>query len=85
MERTSNFNMIAFGLIMSIGIVIAGCAVGGGISRIRASDRFVSVRGLAELEVNADLAIWPISFDEAGFMYLMMGNRRLALKPTHLS
>ena len=66
MERYSNFNLIVFGLILSCGIIIAGYAIGNGISKIRKFDRYVSVKGLAEREVNADLVVWPISFDETG-------------------
>jgi hypothetical protein len=66
MERSSFYSYAVLGLLIGLGIVIAGFAVGNGISRIRTSDRFVSVRGLAEREVNADLAIWPISFDVTG-------------------
>lgn len=66
MERYSNFQLILFGLILSFGIIIAGYAVGNGISKIRTSDRYVSVKGLAEREVDADLVVWPISFDETG-------------------
>lgn len=66
MERHSFYSVAIFGLLITVGIVIAGYAVGNGISRIRTSDRFVSVRGLAERDVSADLAIWPISFDVTG-------------------
>ena len=66
MERHSFYSVAIFGLLITVGIVIAGYAVGNRISRIRTSDRFVSVRGLAERDVSADLAIWPISFDVTG-------------------
>lgn len=66
MERNSFYSYGILGLLAGLGLVIAGAAVGDGISRIRTSDRFVSVRGLAERDVSADLAIWPISFDVTG-------------------
>ncbi len=47
---------------MSAGIALAGIAVGAGFYKGRAYDRFVTVKGLAEREVRADLAIWPITF-----------------------
>jgi hypothetical protein len=34
--------------------------VGWGFARGRAADRFVTVKGVSEKEVNADLAIWPL-------------------------
>ena len=45
--------------ILAAGIIIAGLFVGGGISKAR-EDRFVTVKGISEREVTADLAIWPL-------------------------
>ena len=47
--------------ILAIGIALAGLFVGAGFEKGRASDRFVTVKGVAEREVRADLAIWPVS------------------------
>lgn len=47
-------------LILSTAIVLAGLFIGGGLSKVRESDRFVSVKGVAEREARADLAIWPL-------------------------
>jgi uncharacterized protein len=49
-------------MVLALGIVLAGWLVGSGISSVRTADRFVSVKGVAEREVRADLAIWPIQF-----------------------
>ena len=46
--------------ILAIGIALAGLLIGGGLSRVRESDRFVTVKGISEREVQADLAIWPL-------------------------
>lgn len=55
------------GWIASAGIIAAGLIVGGfllgdGLVRMKASERSVTVRGLAEREVTADLATWTLSF-----------------------
>ena len=46
--------------ILALGMVIAGLFVGGGFARGRAADRYVTVKGISEREVQADLAIWPL-------------------------
>ena len=51
---------------LAIGFILAGWILGSQIKDTRLADRYVSVRGLAERTVNADLAIWPLSFREAG-------------------
>ena len=53
---------IASAVVISIGLAVAGIATGLGFYKGRAYDRFVTVKGLAEREVMADLAIWPITF-----------------------
>jgi len=47
-------------LILAAAIVAAGALVGSGFARGRAADRSVSLKGIAEREVRADLAIWPL-------------------------
>ena len=51
--------------ILSVSILAAGLALGGllagnGFARARAADRYVTVKGVSEREVRADLAIWPL-------------------------
>ncbi|MCC5885579.1 MAG: SIMPL domain-containing protein [Gammaproteobacteria bacterium] len=36
------------------------------VDRFRAVERYVSVRGLAELEVPADVAVWPVTYSAGG-------------------
>jgi hypothetical protein len=45
--------------ILAVAIIVAGLFIGGGISKMR-EDRFVTVKGISEREVSADLAIWPL-------------------------
>jgi hypothetical protein len=47
-------------LILGTAIVIAGALVAYGLTRVRANDRYVTVKGVAERPVKADLAIWPL-------------------------
>lgn len=52
-------------LVIGLAIAIAGISVGVGFYKGRVNDRYVTVKGLAEREVNANLAIWPITFHVA--------------------
>lgn len=46
--------------IVGLGIALGGLMAGNGFARARAADRYVTVKGVAEREVRADLAIWPL-------------------------
>ena len=48
-------------LILATGVALAGFLAGNGFARARAADRYVTVKGVAEQEVKADLAIWPVN------------------------
>ena len=50
------------GLVLALGIVVAGYFIGDALVKARSSERHVSVRGLAEREVPANVALWPIVF-----------------------
>jgi hypothetical protein len=49
-------------LVLAAGIAVAGWFVGDGFLRGRSADRFVTVKGVAEREVKADVALWPLRF-----------------------
>jgi hypothetical protein len=49
-------------LLVAVGLIGAGAMVGRGIVNMRALDRYVTVKGLAEQDVKADRAVWPITF-----------------------
>lgn len=57
---------VAGGLFIAVGLIVAGLFIGGGLSRMRQPDRFVTVKGVAEREVMADVALWPLLFNAAG-------------------
>ena len=46
-------------IIVALGIALAGLFIGGGFSKSR-EDRYVTVKGISEREVSADLVIWPL-------------------------
>jgi uncharacterized protein len=48
-------------VILAVGISLAGFLAGNGFARARSADRYVTVKGVAEREAKADLAIWPLS------------------------
>lgn len=53
-------------LILALGIIVGGYLLGDGLRRARMADRAVTVRGLAERNVTADLATWTVSFTAQG-------------------
>jgi uncharacterized protein len=54
------------GLLLALGLVAGGWVLGAQIKATRLSDRFVTVKGLAERNVKSDLAIWSLGYKEAG-------------------
>jgi len=52
--------------VIALGLIIGGWALGAQIKATRLSDRYVTVKGLVERKVKSDLAIWPLSYKEAG-------------------
>jgi len=65
---SSNPRSIGFiaALVIATGVAAGGFAVGQGLERFRTGDRSVTVKGLAEKEVQSDYAIWTLSFRRAG-------------------
>ena len=53
-------------LILAVAIVAAGLAVGGGVQRFRLADRSLTVKGVAERAVRADIALWPMRIVASG-------------------
>lgn len=54
--------LLAASAILAVGMIAGGYLLGDGLTRAHAADRSVTVRGLAEREVTADLATWTIAY-----------------------
>jgi len=52
--------------ILTSGIAIAGLLIGGNLSNIKRGDRYVDVKGVAERDAKADVALWPLRVVAAG-------------------
>lgn len=67
MENRTTGNTPAFilGALLCAGLALLGTLLANGIITIKALERTVTVKGLSEREVPADVAIWPIRFNEA--------------------
>lgn len=66
MRIMKKLNAIIPSAIIGVAIVILGFALKAGIDNFAFRDREVTVKGLAEREVKADLVTWPISYSIAG-------------------
>ncbi len=62
----SNGGLMIGGLLVAFGIAVSGFFIGDGFLEGRKQTRFVTVKGLAERTVRADIADWPLRFTAAG-------------------
>lgn len=53
-------------IILALGIGYAGQQIHDGLTNFKSYDRSVAMKGLAEKDVVADLALWPIAYTETG-------------------
>ncbi len=65
-DQTTRGEIAGAGFLLALGLVLGGWALGAQIKATRLSDRYVTVKGLVERKVKSDLAIWPLSYKEAG-------------------
>lgn len=61
LDKKNNVMLASAGLL-TIGLIAGGYLLGDGLLRSKMADRSVTVRGLAEREVTADLATWTIAY-----------------------
>ena len=62
MAQSSGFANVVAAIVVAAGLAASGWLVGTGIENMRALDRYVTVKGLAERDVRADKAVWPITY-----------------------
>ncbi len=83
-NKDSAGSAFVLGALLCVGLALLGYFVSGGIVRIRALDRTVEVKGLSEREVPADIAIWPIRFNEAdndlNLLFLTLERKNAAIE-----
>jgi hypothetical protein len=60
MATTDRAAATVVGLLLGAGVAVGGWFVGHGLYAARATERFVTVKGLAERQVPANLVVWPI-------------------------
>jgi len=66
MARSTFVTALASAAILAVGVAVGGAFVGKGVENARIGDRSVTVRGLSERQVKADLAVLPLKFAAAG-------------------
>lgn len=64
LDRTAR-RWLGTAAIVSLGLIAGGYLVGDGLVRAKEADRSVTVRGLAERDVTANLATWTISYSSS--------------------
>ena len=80
MEEGKRFRIdkIIAAVILSVGIALAGYFIGDSFFKARLQNRSVTVKGLSEREVVADLAIWNITIKAAGNDLTEVNNKIIA-------
>jgi hypothetical protein len=63
--NTSIKGPLALGALIAVGLTLMGYLLGSSVIRFKQFERAVSVKGLSEKEVPADVAVWPIYFTGA--------------------
>ena len=62
-DRAALFGAVG---IISLALAASGYLLGDGLRRAKSAERSISVRGVSERDVTADLATWTITFSQEG-------------------
>lgn len=65
-DTSTRSSLIIAAAILALGIALGGWLLGRNIAATRLADRSVTVRGLAERDVVADLATWTLTYSATG-------------------
>ena len=65
MNSKRTVEAVILGAFFCAGLVILGFLISSAAIKVKSLDRTVTVKGLSEREVPANIAIWPITFSEA--------------------
>lgn len=65
MNEPISRSLVVVGASLLLGFIALGWLLGNYAVRVKKFDRTVVVKGLSEREVPADVAIWPLTFQEA--------------------
>ena len=60
----NNGSFIIAGFFIGLGLTLLGLFIYKAIIHFKSTERIVTVKGLAEKEVKANIAIWPITFKQ---------------------
>jgi len=66
MDGAKRSDLAGAALLIALGLIVGGWLLGSQIKAIRLGDRYVTVKGLVERKVKSDLAVWPLTYKEAG-------------------
>ncbi|MDF0533605.1 SIMPL domain-containing protein [Shewanella yunxiaonensis] len=64
MNKHTALATVLLGAFICSGLYLLGTSIGNSLLAMKAMDRVVTVKGLAEQEVKANIAIWPITFND---------------------
>jgi len=58
--------MVVAGAVLTFGLITIGHKINDGLTHFRSFDRYITVKGLATKDVDADLAVWSVTFNVTG-------------------